>query len=191
MKQHTLPPAFHTAVTQSLFAFGLEGASWRVQKHGTTTTIRVLATSDARYALRLQLQSRMPLPVVLAELAWLQAIREATSLQVPQPVQTRDGQLAVLVAPESADPIIATCFAWLPGRHKRQLTRRDAGRMGAALGCLHQFSSRYSLPAGLERWDFNRDSFVDEHGTAIAERLGQLLDSSDWQAVQQAYAFTV
>jgi Ser/Thr protein kinase RdoA (MazF antagonist) len=190
MPPGTLPPAFDTALRQSLTAFGLESAAWRVLKHDTTTTIRVMATSGAAYALRLQLQSRMPLPVVLAELAWLQAIREATPLQVPQPLPTHNGQLALLVESEPANPLISTCFSWIPGRHKRQLTRHDTWRLGEALGRLHQFSTTFTLPAGLQRWDFNRDAFIDEHGVAIAERLRHELDPKDWQAIQQAYAFT-
>jgi Ser/Thr protein kinase RdoA (MazF antagonist) len=188
---HTLPPAFQAAIQHALLAFGLEDAAGRVLKHGTTTTIRVVAPGGASYAIRFQLQRRMPLRVVLAELAWLQAIHQVTPLQVPQPQPTRDGQLALLVTPEGTDPLIATCFAWLPGRHKHHVTPDDAWRMGKTLGCLHHFSRTYQLPAGLERWDFDREAFTTEHGPAIRERLSQHLEHADWQAVHQAFRFVV
>jgi hypothetical protein len=66
----------------------------------------------------------------------------------------------MLVTADSADSRIATCFAWLPSRYKHQLTPQDAWRMGETLGCLHHMNSTYQLPAGLARWDFDREAFA-------------------------------
>jgi Ser/Thr protein kinase RdoA (MazF antagonist) len=178
-------------VRAALAAFGRPDATARIVKRSTTLTVRVDAP-DGRYMLRLQPHGRMPLPVVEAELAWLEAIRRETGLRVPGPIAAPDGRLALeIAAPGQAGPSVAALFAWLPGRHKRPLTIRGAQQMGEALGRLHQFSSGYQPPPGLARWDFDREAFADEHGTAIRERLPTSLGAADLAAVEKAHQFVL
>ena len=76
---------------KALGAYGLEESAVRCLKHSGAAVFEI-AGAGARYALRL-CHPDQPLDALQRELLWLSAVRRDTSLEVPEPILARTGDL--------------------------------------------------------------------------------------------------
>ena len=145
----------------ALADYGLADASLRLIKYSNTALFQVDAIE--RFVLRLHPPERFSTAVLQTELHWLTTLRQQTSLWVPEPVPTPDGQLLTICElPNVADQRRAALFRWMPGHHKlRSLAAADADRMGACLGELHAFAAGYVPPPGFVRWKLDWGAFAE------------------------------
>lgn len=137
----------------ALAAYDLGAARLTLLSHLFNTTFRVDTAAGQRYVLRIHRAGAPTVESVGAELAWLQALRRDTNLEVPAPVATRIGPfLTVAATPNAHAPHICVLFRWLTGR------RVDAGlapahleRTGALMARLHDHAAEFGPPPGFAR----------------------------------------
>jgi Ser/Thr protein kinase RdoA (MazF antagonist) len=86
---------------------------------------------------------------VVAELAWLAALRRDTTLDVPEPVPARGGTLlATLDEAGAGEPRHAVLCRWVAGRRRRaSLSPAALEAVGRFTAQLHQHSARFTPPA--------------------------------------------
>ena len=130
--------------------YPVDVARLRLLNHGYNTTFRVDTADGAKFALRINTNSRKTLAALRAEMAWLAALSSDTDVWVPTPQRTRDGHLhAEVHSPDLGRVLPAALFAWLPGRDLRHAA--TPGRLmevGRTMAALHAHTERWQLPAG-------------------------------------------
>jgi Ser/Thr protein kinase RdoA (MazF antagonist) len=117
----------------------------------TNATFRVEAP-DGRCVLRVQAGARRA-EEVRSEMQWLAALRRDTSLSVPEPVPTRDGELLTVATVEGVpEPRICALFRWVPGRFlPKGLRPVHLERVGAFTARLHEHALGFAVPPGFKR----------------------------------------
>lgn len=138
--------------------------------HDYNTTFGVQTEPGARYALRINVNSRRTPQELNAEAQWLLALARDTPITVPTPQLTRDGALrAEVYVEELGRELPVVLMSWLPGRElgfRASAARmREVGRLTAAL---HQHAATWELPpdAALPRFDdplFNDPDRLTDH----------------------------
>jgi Ser/Thr protein kinase RdoA (MazF antagonist) len=108
---------------------------------------------------------------------WLAALNRDTSLVVPEPVPTRDGELLTVVEVEGVpEPRICALFRWVEGRFlDAGLTPAHLERVGGLMARLHLHAEGYAPPEGFTRWrvaDVSEEVSEYSVGT-VAELYGQ------------------
>jgi len=121
--------------------------------HEENTTFRAEDATGARYVLRISRPGKHTLEEVRSEVAWLAALRRDTGLGVPEPVPTRDGDLAILVAGEGVpEARICALFRWVEGRFVNAgLTPQHSAQVGAFAARMHEHVAGFVPPAGFTR----------------------------------------
>lgn len=135
---------------------------------------------------------------IRSEIAWLDAIRAETDLEVPEALRSATGTVTVQA---SATGETRTCsvLRWLNGRiHEDSTHPVHFRRLGAAMARLHVQADGWTPPSGFARIDWNHEAFFGDvmvYGgvpaaqvwdlfptalrtrfEAVAERLRPLLD---------------
>jgi Ser/Thr protein kinase RdoA (MazF antagonist) len=87
---------------------------------------------------------------VRSEMMWLAALRRDTTLGVPQPLTTREGQLATTVEVSGVpEPRHCIIFTWVPGADLAdRLTPENMRRFGAFAALLHEHAKTFQPPDG-------------------------------------------
>ncbi len=94
-----------------------------------------------------------------SEIAWLRAIRADTALEVPQPLETRDGRVTV-TATAGGQTRVVSVLRWLDGRiHETSARPTHLRRLGAALAVLHDHADGWRPPPGFVRIQWDHDGF--------------------------------
>src|SRR5258708_26242214 len=84
--------------------FGLSDPQLRPLQHWLNTTYQVKADGQ-RYALRIQRAAQQDRAEVQSELVWVQVLRAEAGLEVPQPMETVEGDLLTSVeVPDVPEP---------------------------------------------------------------------------------------
>lgn len=138
------------AAVEVLRHWPIEPVRVRLLLHGYNTTYRVDTATGEKFALRLDVNHRKPLPQLHAEMAWLDALAHQTDLVVPAPQRTRDGGFTAAVpVPSMGRELEAALFSWLPGpdlsRVASPMHLHELGRVTAAL---HAHAEWWALPDG-------------------------------------------
>jgi len=92
---------------------------------------------------------------IASELAWLRAIRADTELEVPEPVETRDGKPMTTVT-AAGETRVVSVLRWMDGRIVEGSARpTHLYRIGVAMAALHRHADAWQPPAGFTRirWD--------------------------------------
>jgi Ser/Thr protein kinase RdoA (MazF antagonist) len=155
--------------TTALTKHSIDVTSLRLVQHGFNATFRVegsLAGCAGRWALRLGTQGLRSPAETAAEIAWLDALRDETEVEVAPVERSTAGEAMVSVPSEPlARDVVAVLFEWLPGRlvadEPPPAVIRRLGRLTAQL---HAHAERWQLPTGtmLERIDDARMG-LDDH----------------------------
>lgn len=127
--------------------------SMHVIQYEQNATFRVDAPGG-RFLLRINRPGNRSEAEIESEMAWLAALRRDTELQVPEPVATSDGRLAVTVDdPGVPGPRTCALLRWIDGRFvNRRLTPRHLARMGANMAALQAHAAAWTPPPGFVRW---------------------------------------
>jgi Ser/Thr protein kinase RdoA (MazF antagonist) len=162
------------------------------------TTFQVEVPTGDRFLLRLHTgieaisnssyDAWRKLPVIQAELLWLNAIAHDTNITVPQPAQNRLGEWVTSFASEELGfTIPCSLLRWVEGDHlKGEPTPLQVHQLGTLMAQLHQHASGWSLPSG-----FSRPMHDVEQIKLSASQLGILVQSeiisvNDYQVFQKA-----
>jgi Ser/Thr protein kinase RdoA (MazF antagonist) len=138
----------------ALAPYDLPSARLTLIAHLWNTTFRVDADDGARYMLRINRASDKSTRMIRSELLWLAALRRDTTLEVPDPVRTRSGDLLTEVStPSVSRPLQCVLFRWLPGRRllRRGLTPRHMARVGELIARLQNHATGWELPPDFTR----------------------------------------
>ncbi len=99
---------------------------------------------------------------VRSELAWLQAIRAETDLEVPEPVTAKDGATTVR-ASASGETRVCSMLGWMDGRIMEESSRPvHLRRLGEAMARLHHQADRWTPPSGFVRIRWNHETFFGD-----------------------------
>jgi Ser/Thr protein kinase RdoA (MazF antagonist) len=99
---------------------------------------------------------------VRSELAWLQAIRAETDLQVPEPVTAKDGATTVQ-ASAAGETRVCSVLRWMDGRIMEDSSRpAHLRRLGEAMARLHDQSDEWTPPPGFVRIRWDHETFFGD-----------------------------
>jgi Ser/Thr protein kinase RdoA (MazF antagonist) len=99
---------------------------------------------------------------VRSELAWLQAIRAETDLQVPEPVTAKDGATTVQ-ASAAGETRVCSVLRWMDGRIMEDSSRPvHLRRLGEAMARLHDQSDEWTPPPGFVRIRWDHETFFGD-----------------------------
>ncbi|UCC87710.1 MAG: phosphotransferase [Anaerolineales bacterium] len=123
----------------------------------TNTMFRVDAGDGQRYVLRIYSAEETTLQDNLAEVFWLDALRNDTDLNVVEPVARRDGKYITTVSiPGVPGKRRCVLFKWVPGRCAGDSPDPEMYyQLGQITAKLHHHASTLILPQGIspKRWD--------------------------------------
>ena len=119
----------------------------------TANTVFRVRQSSCQYMLRIHPAEGKSTAAIGDELAWLAALRCETTLTIPEPMPTIDGQLIQTVAtPGVPNGRQVVLFRWLPGRLVgERYTPALVGQLGRVMAQLHDHASHFTLPTTSER----------------------------------------
>lgn len=146
-----------TLAANALAQYDLGGEpQFKLLLHLANTTFRVSAPDGTQYVLRVSQPDYRTDAEIRSEAQWLDALRRATDLNVPEPVLNRDGAfLTHASAPGIPEARQCTLFRWLEGRFVRKaLTPTHLRRVGGFMARLHAHTQGWAPPA-----DFARPTF--------------------------------
>ncbi len=113
-----------------------------------------------------------------SELAWLQAIRADSDLEVPEPVAAADGSLTV-TATAGGVSRVCSVLRWMDGRiHEASARPVHLRRLGEAMARLHDQADGWTPPAGFTRIQWDHEAFFGDvmvYGDVPAARCWELL----------------
>jgi Ser/Thr protein kinase RdoA (MazF antagonist) len=134
----------------------------RCINHGFNTTFRIDTADGQKFALRINVNSRRPMPALQAEIAWLEALNQETDLIVPHPIPRQDGGLiSSFFSSVLGRNTVAVLFSWLSGKDLGlNATTQQLYATGQALKILHQHSATWKIPKGC-KFQNARDVFID------------------------------
>lgn len=142
--------------------YPIKVARLRCINHGFNTTFRVDTTDGLKFALRINVNSRRPMPALKAEIAWLGALATETDLIVPKPVPRKDGGLiSSFFSNILGRDTVAVLFSWLSGKDLGwNPTVQQVQATGLATRILHQHSATWKIPEGCQ-FQNAQDVFID------------------------------
>lgn len=138
---------------KTLEAYEINEPRLTALRHEDNTTFRVDSAGGERYVLRIHRPSRKTVAEVRSEMMWLTALRQETSLMVPQPVPTREGELVIVRSVEGVpEPRMCVLLGWVPGRFVNEgLTPSHLERVGTFMAHLHLSVAQFRPPNGFIR----------------------------------------
>ncbi|WGI22283.1 homoserine kinase [Amylibacter sp. IMCC11727] len=123
-----------------------------------------VATPNGDYALRQHRTGYRTNPQLASELSWMAAL-EAAGLNVPQPIEAKDGDHLVVI-----DGVQFDMLSWLPGKqlgaHGTPLDLEHPERtfhtLGQSMARLHLASDAWTPPADFTRPNWDSDGLLGE-----------------------------
>jgi len=163
---------------------------------GLAASSRVTPLCLSENATFLAVDARQPVPIVVrvhrpgyhefaeiaAELAWIDALREDSVVNTPEPLAMTDGSRIATVR-EGALTLYLVAFAFMPGREPSvdEALAPWFERTGAIAARLHAHARGWSRPTGFRRRSWNLETIVgdvphwgrwqDAPGLAASERV--------------------
>lgn len=130
-------------------AFGLQVHRLEVHLHAYNTTYAVDTVSGDRFALRINTASTSPREEIATQQTWQLALAEETSVQVPTPRRTTDGQWCAAAHSEALGrEVLVTCASWLEGPDVGTPSAQVARELGWAMAQLHRQARSWHMPPG-------------------------------------------
>src|SRR5690606_38129917 len=120
--------------------------------HSENQTFRIDTPGQGAFTLRLHRAGYQSRAAIASELAWLTALRQDTTLAIPEPVPGRDGQLLQSVQTPLGEQM-AVLFRYVAGSEPQP--DGDLGDLFVTLGryaaTLHNHAIGWPRPPGFER----------------------------------------
>ncbi len=156
----------------------------------TNVMYRVYAADGRQYALRLANGQWRTLADAQAEVLWLDALAQTTTIPVPQIVRTKAGD--ALVTPTLAGLPAgqhALLMPWLPGVILGQrLTPLNLTKMGELFGTLHRQAGCWQPPAGFTTRRFDKPIARGEAEQLFSDAALAIYDQATAQVLADLYA---
>ena len=134
---------------EALDQFGITPKSFRLINFGYNCTYRIVDADGQLLGLRINLSSKRTAQNLRAEVQWLKALNERTSLRVPHPLLTVSGnEFAEVTLPGDERKVSAVLYRWLDGHTLPDSpTKAQLRAMGEAMARMHDFADSWR-PAG-------------------------------------------
>lgn len=172
--------------------YPLPGGRLRFVTHGENTTFR-LESDPGRFLVRVHRAQRHGRDVdaeaaIASELVWLQAIRDSSDLEAPEPVAASDGRLVVQ---SEVAGVVWQCsvLRWMDGRIYETTARPGQLRLlGKAMAELHRQADAWTPPDGFTRIHWDHETFFGDvmvYGGVPAARCWDLLPAELRQSFEK------
>ena len=127
----------------------------------------LVETGQGAFTLRVHRVGYQSRPAIESELAWLSALRNDTTLDIPEPVPGRDGALLQSFVTASGEPRLAVLFRFIEGGEPQPEEDLEDlfGTLGQYAATLHGHAQTWQRPAGFERpvWEAATILDADAH----------------------------
>lgn len=166
----------------------VEGAEARLINHSENQTFKLDTTGQGSFTLRVHRAGYQSRASIESELAWLTALRQDTTLPIPEPVPARDGRLLQSFdSPHGAR--MAVLFRHIPGSEPQP--ESNLGDLFVTLGryaaTMHNHVTTWQRPPGFERQVWQAATILDSDGLwgdwriapGVNERNRPILDRLD------------
>lgn len=142
----------------ALAHYDLTVTHFDLHRADTNLIYRVYTAAGNQYALRVANGQWRTLDDARAEVMWLDALAQETTVAVPRIMRTKTGEALVFpTAPGTPDGHHALLMAWLPGvTLGHRLTVANLAKMGELFGQLHVQAGAWQPPAGFTTRRFDR-----------------------------------
>ena len=150
----------------ALAQYPLPAGRLRFINHGENTTYRHDSPAGS-FLVRLHRPQRHGRDAdsdaaIRSEIAWLDAIRAETDLEVPEALHSRDGAVTVR-ASAAGETRTCSVLRWLPGRISEDSTYPvHYRRLGAAMARLHLQADSWTPPSGFTRIHWTHEAFFGD-----------------------------
>ncbi|AIE85238.1 phosphotransferase enzyme family protein [Fimbriimonas ginsengisoli] len=171
----------------ALREFGVKPSSIASLNHAENTTYRV-ESPEGIFCLRVCRPGYQSDANVESEIEFMSALRKA-GIEAPQPYLDRVVKASVPEVPEARNCVL---LSWQPGEFRRGgYTPEDARQLGEAMARMHEFSARWTPPAGFDRQNLHgwalespKPMAFSEPNPLITEEDRDLLQVVDREARQ-------
>lgn len=173
------------------------GGSARLISHSENQTFQIDTPESGSFILRVHRTGYQSSPSIESELAWLAALRQDTSLAIPEPVAGRNSSLLQSFT-SSRGERLAVLFRYLPGSEPAPDSNLGDlfGTLGHYAATLHNHAARWQRPAGFQRqvWEastiLGADGLWGDWRTAPGVNAGNRsildrLDAELWQRLAE------
>lgn len=134
--------------------YDLEVAGLNLLATDTNTIFRIETTDKQRYVLRISLPGQRDLIDIKSELAWLEALRRDTNVEVPEEVRPKDSSSERVVQVQLSHPTInesryCVLFKWMDGRgvgSSDTTPPATAYKLGVVMAKLHNHADNFVPP---------------------------------------------
>ena len=166
--------------------FGLRDAQLRPVQHWLNTTYQVNAEGQ-RYALRIQRPAQQDRAEVQSEMVWLQVLRSEAGLEVPQPVETVEGDLLTSVeVPQVPGPRICVLLRWMEGSSLyKGLTPQLMSAAGEFLSNMHLHSEGFEPPQAFTRPRWDTLAFLGGALNVDMEKCRAIMSGEQWEMIEK------
>jgi Ser/Thr protein kinase RdoA (MazF antagonist) len=135
----------------ALKEYDLDVKDLRLISNMTNGIFRVDTRDGSKYILRItDPMSTHGLEEIQSEMMWLRALRRETDLGVPEPVLTRNGEMAITVKVDKVpEPRHCAAFSWVPGNNfSDRISPENMRKLGAFTALLHDHAKTFTPPPG-------------------------------------------
>ena len=117
---------------------------------GYNATMKVTAENGRSYALRININSPRSAENLKAEIAWVHFLAEDGRVNVPVPIENREGGFHTSIFHEPSQRTLnCVLYSWLDGEELGdEPTVEQLKKLGAAMATLHLSSKSFQLPDG-------------------------------------------
>ena len=144
----------------------LRGASAVLVNHSENHTFRIDTPDQRCFMLRVHRTGYQSVQSIESELAWLQALRQDTSLPVPEPIAGSDGHLLQDFQALDGSARQAVLFHHIAGSEPSLQDDLTAvfHTLGGYAATLHRHAAQWKRPAGFVRQSWQASSILDADG---------------------------
>lgn len=143
----------------------LTGGTAHLINHSENQTFQIDTATQGAFTMRVHRAGYQSRASIESELAWLMALRQDTSLPVPEPIPGRDGKLLQGI-PTPGGEQLAVLFRYIPGAEPTPDS--NLGDLFVTLGAyaaqLHNHSSQWQRPPEFQRQVWQAATILDSDG---------------------------
>lgn len=145
---------------KTLARYGLSAVQCTLLQYESHAIYRILTIAGDQYVLRVATPDGRTEAEQRSEMNWLAVLRHRTSLMIPEPVPTIDGNLAVDPSDQEGNRRYpSVLLRWIPGKPLNEgVSRSLMEHLGKGIAEVHQCSERFVPPTGFTRpsWTWER-----------------------------------
>ena len=141
----------------------LAGSSAALVNHSENQTFRIDTPDKRCFMLRVHRAGYQSIQSIESELAWLTALRQDTSLPIPEPVAGADGKLLQHYLGLDGQEHFAVLFHYIPGSEPTPQSNLGQlfGTLGAYAATLHNHAASWQRPSGFARQSWHAATILD------------------------------